>query len=114
MTDNGNGTYSLLVKVAAGYTVYEKTAPAGYKLDADANNNKVDISFTQDELAQNGQAVADKNVQLTNAKVIANDLPALPLTGAMGQVLLTVAGVAVLAMAAGTLFVAYKRRKQEN
>ncbi len=94
------------------YYVVETKAPAGFK-DPDGTDasgptkeKPLKIEITKDS----GKNTApDKTV--INNPFTDGDVPNLPLTGAQGKVLLTLAGLAVLAIAAGT---AFKTRSRKN
>ncbi|MFF8817710.1 SpaH/EbpB family LPXTG-anchored major pilin [Leucobacter sp. NPDC015123] len=89
------------VLAAGKYCVYETSAPAGYKplqggmlLDVTGENASVTVVNTQ--------VGADEG-----------DLPELPITGALGNVML-VAGGAALLLIAGTLVAARRRQQQRQ
>lgn len=89
------------------YTFVEKTAPAGYSINENAEEIELDI---KDE----GEAVDGKAVKIyANAGSIADTkLLALPGTGGVGTTIFTVGGCAVM-IAAAFLFFA-SRRKEES
>ncbi|MBP6684276.1 MAG: SpaH/EbpB family LPXTG-anchored major pilin [Leucobacter sp.] len=86
--------------LAAGlYCVYEVAAPSGYKPMAGGMLLEVDGD--------------DAFVTVVNTQVGADegDLPNLPITGAMGTVLLVLGGIALIAVATGLIIV---RRRKAN
>ncbi|WP_216404382.1 SpaH/EbpB family LPXTG-anchored major pilin [Arcanobacterium phocae] len=99
---------AVLKLVPGKYCVKETTAPVGYDIDPDWATGKVV------EVPASDKGLTEK---ITNVKM--NDgagslLPSLPLTGAAGFILLTFAGVAIVATAVGTGFVAVGRKKREQ
>lgn len=84
------------------YVVVETKAPTGYVLPAQAET-PVTIKVGN---------VTDDNITIENTK---HAVPNLPLTGAAGKVLLTVAGAALLMVAVGSVLVSrYRERKQAS
>lgn len=98
LTTDANGQANITLK-AGTYWVKEITAPAGYKLKGDPQEVTVNTS-------EGGVWV-----KLANDKI---DGPSLPVTGASGQLLMTVGGLAILLMASGALFVGVKRSRIEH
>lgn len=97
LTTDSNGNAVVTLKVG-DYWVKEITAPAGYKLLE--GTMKVTVSA-------NGTTGVPFGLDVANEKI---DGPDLPVTGASGQLLMTVGGLAILLMASGALFVGIKRR----
>ncbi|MGW9020647.1 SpaH/EbpB family LPXTG-anchored major pilin [Leucobacter chromiiresistens] len=83
------------------YWIRETVAPAGFILDAQLREIVVPASGTADPVV-----LAVANAQRTG--------PDLPLTGAQGQLWLSVAGVAVLAAAVGAALVVARKRRQHR
>lgn len=84
------------------YVLVETKAPTGYVLPNDAET-PVTVKVGQ---------VTDDNITIENTK---HAVPNLPLTGAAGKVLLTVAGAALLMVAIGSVLVSrYRERKQAS
>lgn len=83
------------------YFLIETAAPAGYTLDATPKPFVVEAGKTAAEMFGTNT--------ISNTK---HDVPQLPLTGANGQLLLTVGGVALLLLAVGGTLVV--RRRREN
>ncbi|MBO3724384.1 SpaH/EbpB family LPXTG-anchored major pilin [Actinomyces bowdenii] len=84
------------------YVLVETKAPTGYVLP-----NQVETPVT----IKVGQ-VTDDNITIENTK---HAVPNLPLTGAAGKVLLTVAGAALLMVAIGSVLVSrYRERKRAS
>ncbi|WP_322783151.1 SpaH/EbpB family LPXTG-anchored major pilin [Actinomyces bowdenii] len=82
------------------YVVVETKAPAGYTIPADA-----DFEFT---------VTAGENTDtVTKIQNTKHAVPNLPLTGAAGKVLLTVAGAALLMVAIGSVLVSRYRERKE-
>ncbi|WP_024963341.1 SpaH/EbpB family LPXTG-anchored major pilin [Trueperella pyogenes] len=91
-------------KLAAGkYWVVETTAPVGFVISPEWKTGKaVDVSV---------DSPGNLTVINLNAKEAEGGLlPNLPLTGAQGAVLLTLLGLAIVAIAVGTGFVSVRRR----
>ncbi|QRV01913.1 SpaH/EbpB family LPXTG-anchored major pilin [Arcanobacterium phocisimile] len=82
------------------YWVKETSAPAGFKL----NSEPFEIIITQDTGGQGGDR------EVPNEPYGPGDLPNLPLTGAAGKVLLTMAGAAIVLIAFGTVIVTRRRK----
>lgn len=93
VTTDADGKATVLLKVADGYTVTETAAPAGYKLDETVKT----VNLTLE-----GVTLTVENQKAST--------PALPVTGASGQLLMTIGGAALLLMAAGTALVVVRRR----
>lgn len=84
------------------YVLVETKAPTGYVLPQQAET-PVTIKVGQ---------VTDDNITIENTK---HAVPNLPLTGAAGKVLLTVAGAALLMVAIGSVLVSrYRERKRAS
>lgn len=86
------------------YKVTETQAPAGYETP------------TGDKAVKYIQVVAETGGSLTVENVSADDagtglLPNLPLTGAQGAILLTIIGIAIIAIAVGTGLVAVRKNR---
>lgn len=75
------------------YYIKEIEAPAGFKL----SDTVTEVQITKDS----GKQAEDTTIE--NTPFSPNDVPDLPLTGASGQLLLTIIGVAVIFAAVGTL-----------
>ncbi|GAA0202275.1 SpaH/EbpB family LPXTG-anchored major pilin [Glutamicibacter creatinolyticus] len=85
------------------YVVEEVTAPAGFILPTgDAALKPVAVSIG---------ATAGYDLTLDNTK---QDMPALPLTGAQGQLLLMIGGAALLIIGIGTTILVLKRAKHNS
>lgn len=84
------------------YFLKETEAPAGFKLDATVRT----IAITK-----TSGSTANADLDVPNTPYTQDDLPKLPLTGAAGQLLLTLGGAAVLMAATGTVLVT--RRKKD-
>lgn len=82
------------------YVLVETKAPTGYVLPQQAET-PVTIKVGQ---------VTDDNITIENTK---HAVPNLPLTGAAGKVLLTVAGAALLMVAIGSVLVSRYRERKE-
>ncbi|MCI5825617.1 MAG: SpaH/EbpB family LPXTG-anchored major pilin [Arcanobacterium sp.] len=87
--------------VAGDYWITETTAPVGYEIDPAWKTGKL-VTVSASGTTQS----------ITNLK--ANDvgagmLPSLPLTGAQGMVILTLLGLAIVALAIGIGFVALRK-----
>lgn len=106
--EDGNGVYKIVVRWAAGWTVEETQAPAGYV----KSDEVINVTMTEEDKVDH--LVDSEDLVVPNDPFDSSLIPSLPITGAAGQVLLTVAGIGILAMAAGTMFVAYRRRRNEN
>lgn len=106
--EDGNGVYKIVVRWAEGWTVEETQAPAGYV----KSDEVINVTMTEEDKVDH--LVDSEDLVVPNDPFDNSLIPSLPITGAAGQVLLTVAGVGILAMAAGTMFVAYRRRRNEN
>ncbi|SDU77863.1 LPXTG-motif cell wall anchor domain-containing protein [Arcanobacterium phocae] len=105
-TTQANGVAAIMVTPGA-YCVKETAAPVGYEIDP---------TYTQ---GMDVNVVENDGATLDVVNLRANDeggsaLPKLPLTGAAGFILLTFAGVAIVATAVGTGFVAVGRKKREQ
>jgi LPXTG-motif cell wall-anchored protein len=60
---------------------------------------------------QSGSTVTTPTFTITNNQQL---VPGLPLTGADGQLLLTIVGLALVILAAGGVFVVISRRKRSD
>ncbi len=88
--------------VSKPFKLVEKVAPAGYKLPTAS----IDITVSQGKITD----AANTNNFIENEK---SDLPSLPLTGAAGKVILTLAGAGLIALASGTFMVSRRRMQRE-
>ncbi|WP_353065550.1 SpaH/EbpB family LPXTG-anchored major pilin [Arcanobacterium hippocoleae] len=88
------------------YYVKEKTAPAGYVLSDEIH--EVTLTRTANHGTVGYTPVPSDMHDITNTKVTG---PNLPLTGAQGKILLTIAGIAVLAFAGGVQIVSARRKR---
>lgn len=85
------------------FVLEEVKAPAGFVLpEAD------DAKFL---VLADSAATAPVEAQIPNTQIPAGDIPALPLTGAFGQVLLTVGGVVLMGGAVAFYLVARRRKE---
>lgn len=103
LTTDENGFASLKLKATAdGKTYYlkELKAPAGYVLDSTVRPFTINSGETAE--------LATTTVPVDNEKP---DIPDLPITGASGQLLMIVGGLAIVLMGAGVGLVAYKRNR---
>lgn len=91
----------------AKYCVLETKAPTGFQTPA-ASTAKA-VTFTAD-----GSTTSTVNLDVPNQKTDITNLVKLPLTGAAGMVLMTVAGAALVAGAVFMLVAARRRREAEN
>ena len=88
------------------YVLVEKAAPAGYVLpDGDEASKPIAV-----EAGAAGAVGGTNHVSITNTKTA---VPALPLTGASGQVLMMAGGAALVLLSAGTVLVARRREAQD-
>lgn len=97
LTTGDNGKTPVQVLKAGNYIAKEIAAPAGYKLPAEPN---FPVTVVAHETT-----VSSIDVDNTRAEG-----PALPITGASGQLLMTIGGGALLLLAVGTAFVVVRRR----
>lgn len=102
----GNDGLASQILKEGEYWIKELKAPEGYVLD------KTVKSFTINPVADEGEGapavVVEANVDVPNTK---QDVPNLPLTGASGQLLMMVGGLAIVLLGAGVGLVAYKRNR---
>ena len=84
------------------YVVEEIEAPAGFVLPQTAT--------TPIEVVKGAQALASYNAQIPNTK---QSVPQLPLTGANGQLLMTIGGVSLALIAVGSTLVIRSRKRSE-
>ena len=84
------------------YVVEEIEAPAGFVLPQTAT--------TPIEVVKGAQALASYNAQIPNTK---QSVPQLPLTGANGQLLMTIGGVSLALIAVGSTLVIRSRKRGE-
>ena len=84
------------------YVVEEIEAPAGFVLPQTAT--------TPIEVVKGAQALASYNAQIPNPK---QSVPQLPLTGANGQLLMTIGGVSLALIAVGSTLVIRSRKRGE-
>ncbi|WP_216395496.1 SpaH/EbpB family LPXTG-anchored major pilin [Arcanobacterium phocae] len=105
-TDKADGVASIIV-TPGEYCIKETKAPLGYEIDPEWKTGK------EETIAADGKTIEVKNLRVNDDEKAV--LPNLPLTGALGYVLLTFAGLAIVAVSVGTGFVAVgrKKRKQE-
>ncbi|MBJ2329503.1 SpaH/EbpB family LPXTG-anchored major pilin [Schaalia cardiffensis] len=82
------------------YVLFETAAPAGYTFNPDTPY-KADLT-----------TAANNTVTLTIENTKTN-VPTLPLTGADGQLLMTIGGVALVLLAGGVFLVARKKRSEK-
>ncbi len=87
------------------FQIKETTAPAGFKL----LENAVTVTFKQGKVDITDTANLGANI--VNSK---SNMPNLPLTGAAGKVLMTLAGVAILALAVALLLVQRARQSSKG
>lgn len=118
---NGNGTFTL---PNGDYYIVQVETPPGFKklpdpIKFELNGPETLTPYTNYEGSDKGTPVDiinDKwkiNVDKQTPGGTAGDiLPSLPMTGASGQVLLALAGSAVLLTAMGTFLVAMRRKKR--
>lgn len=99
-TSDTDGNASLALKAGTYYLV-ETKAPAGYTLD----------STPREVVVEAGTAAAARVERITNTK---QSVPALPLTGANGQLLALIGGGTLVLLAGGTALVARKRSHQKQ
>lgn len=99
MTSGADGVASLDKLALGKYVIVETTPPAGYVLD----QTPVAVTITE-----TGTTVTQ---DITNAK---QALPGLPLTGAQGKLLLTIAGAGLLLVAFGFIIVGRRRKEEEE
>lgn len=86
------------------YVLVETKAPAGYVLPSGA------AAETKVKVATGKVPASTTLAQITNTKTA---VPALPLTGASGQVLMMAGGAALVLLSAGTVLVARRREAQD-
>lgn len=84
------------------YVVEEIEAPAGFVLPQTAT--------TPIEVVKGAQALTSYNAQIPNTK---QSVPQLPLTGANGQLLMTIGGVSLALIAVGSTLVIRSRKRGE-
>lgn len=99
-TSDTDGNASLALKAGTYYLV-ETKAPAGYTLDSKPRKVVVKAGTAADATVEG----------ITNTK---QSVPALPLTGANGQLLALIGGGALVLLAGGTALVARKRSHQKQ
>ncbi|WP_018142464.1 SpaH/EbpB family LPXTG-anchored major pilin [Alloscardovia criceti] len=87
------------------FKIKETTAPAGFKL----LENAVTVTFKQGKVDTSD--VANLGANIVNTK---SNMPNLPLTGAAGKVLMTLAGVAIIAIAVALLMVQRARQSSKG
>lgn len=94
------GMTPTLTLAKGDYCVYETEVPAGYK--GETNGKKLTVDSV------------DTFVTFLNTQVgaTAGDLPNLPITGAQGQILMMIIGVALVSVAGGVYLV--RRRRSET
>lgn len=98
VTTGNDGTFKIRLK-AGQYWVKETKAPAGYVLEDKATPVTIVAGETTEQA---------NRLDATNTK---QTVPGLPLTGASGQLLMMVGGLAIILMGAGVGLVAYKRNR---
>lgn len=98
---------SAVQNLATGfYKVTETQAPAGYETPA----GTAAVKYVQ--VSETGGALQVVNVSADDAGT--GLLPNLPLTGAQGMLLLTLIGLAIIAIATGTAMVSARKNRAEN
>lgn len=93
------GTGSLDNLKLQNYVLFETAAPAGYTFDP---NKKYLVELTETDRYV--------SIKIQNTKT---NVPTLPLTGADGQLLMTIGGVALVLLAGGVFLVARKKRSEK-
>ncbi|MGN0498232.1 MAG: SpaH/EbpB family LPXTG-anchored major pilin [Acutalibacteraceae bacterium] len=101
ITSENDGTFNVKGLAYGTYTLVETQAPAGYQLYSG------DISVNVDATSY------DSNAILADNKVVNVPTPDLPLTGGMGTILFTVAGLALIGGGAFFFIRSRKTRKEE-
>lgn len=99
-TENSLGTGYLDNLKIQKYVLFETAAPAGYTFNPDTPY-KADLT-----------TAVNNTVTLTIENTKTN-VPTLPLTGADGQLLMTIGGVALVLLAGGVFLVARKKRSEK-
>ncbi|MCI7552097.1 MAG: SpaH/EbpB family LPXTG-anchored major pilin [Actinomycetaceae bacterium] len=102
LTTANGGTLTQTLAVG-NYWVTETKAPTGFEIAPEWKNGKL-VTVSADATTQT----------VTNVKTDTSRLPDLPLTGAQGLILLTILGIAIVAIAIGTGFVSVRRSKIQN
>ena len=99
-TTNASGEIKItgLDPAVTTYYVKETTAPTGYQL----NTSELNVVLTT------GQKITQNTITITNAKI-----PNLPITGGMGTILFTVAGLVLIGGAAFFFIRSRKSSKEE-
>lgn len=94
-------------RLAVGsYLVTETVAPVGFEISEDYAEGQVV------EVTEGGRIVTIENLSADEAGT--GLLPNLPMTGTQGMVLLTLLGLAIIAIATGTAFVSARKNRAEN
>lgn len=99
ITTGSDGTGSLNDLKIQNYVLFETAAPAGYTFDPD---KAYPVKLTETD------RYVSKEIPNTKTNV-----PTLPLTGADGQLLMTIGGVALVLLAGGVFLVARKKRSEK-
>lgn len=99
-TEKSLGTGSLDKLKIQKYVLFETAAPAGY-------------TFNPDTAYEADLTTATYNTVTLRIKNTKTNVPTLPLTGADGQLLMTIGGVALVLLAGGVFLVARKKRSEK-
>lgn len=99
-TEKSLGTGSLDKLKIQKYVLFETAAPAGY-------------TFNPDTAYEADLTTAANNTVTLTIKNTKTNVPTLPLTGADGQLLMTIGGVALVLLAGGVFLVARKKRSEK-
>lgn len=99
-TEKSLGTGSLDKLKIQKYVLFETAAPAGYTFNPDTPY-KADLT------------TATYNTVTLTIENTKTNVPTLPLTGADGQLLMTIGGVALVLLAGGVFLVARKKRSEK-
>ncbi len=129
-TSDSNGQLNFKGLDAGEYTLKETKAPQGYSLNKKEIPVVISAQYNEDGTLNNysvtvdGEATSTYTASYTGDGTIENitinkqdtlipntPLSSLPSTGGMGTYLFTIAGIAIMAIAAGLFLVSRKRRK---
>ncbi len=129
-TSDSNGQLNFKGLDAGEYTLKETKAPQGYSLNKKEIPVVISAQYNEDGTLNNysvtvdGEATSTYTASYTGEGTIENitinkqdtsipntPLSSLPSTGGMGTYLFTIAGIAIMAIAAGLFLVSRKRRK---